>query len=327
MRIVLDAMGGDFAPKEPIAGAVQAVKDFKDIHIILTGKEDLIKEELSNYEYPDDRISIVHCSEVIEMNDAPATAIRRKRDSSIVIGATLVKKGEADAFVSAGNTGACMSAGVLKIRPIKGIHRPAIATVFPNIKDQTVVLDVGANVDCDPKELVQFALMGKIYAERVLKKENPRIGLLNNGEEEKKGNKLSKETYPLLKEQSINFIGYVEGRDIFNGEVDVVVCDGFVGNVVLKTAEGVVSAFKTILKEEAKKGFLTMFGGKLMEPALKRLKKRMDYTEYGGAPLLGISGIVIISHGSSNAWAIRNAIRVARESLINNIVKEIEENI
>ncbi|MCK4259029.1 MAG: phosphate acyltransferase PlsX [Halanaerobiales bacterium] len=327
MRIVLDVMGGDFIPHVPVEGAIQAVKDFSDIHVILVGFEDKIKEELSKYEYPKERISIVHASEIIEMNDAPATAIRRKKDSSIVVGANLVKKGEADAFVSAGNTGACMSAGVLKIGRIKGINRPGIATVFPNINDQTVVLDIGANVDIGSEELVQFAFMGKIFAEKVLNKPNPRIGLLSIGAEEHKGNQLTHETYPLLRNAPINFIGNVEGRDIFNGSVDVIVCDGFVGNVVLKTAEGLFSIIRQILKEEATKNLRTMLGGLLMKPAINGLKERLDYTEYGGSPLLGVKGITIIAHGSSNAWAIRNAIRVARDSLVNNVVGEIENNI
>ncbi len=327
MRIVVDAMGGDFFPQVPVEGAVIAVKDFSDIQVILVGDEDKIKEELQKYDYPKDRISIVHSTEIIDMGEAPATAIRKKKDSSIVVGAKLVKKGEADAFVSAGNTGACMSAGVLKIGRIKGVNRPAIATVFPNINDQTVVLDIGANVDISSEELLQFALMGKIFAEKVLNKPNPRVGLLSIGEEEHKGNKLIHETYPMLKKMPINFIGNVEGRDIFNGRVDVVVCDGFVGNIVLKTAEGLFSVIRNILKEEAKKNVMTMLGGVLMKPAIDGLKKRLDYTEYGGSPLLGVKGITIIAHGSSNAWAIRNAIRVARDALINNVVGEIENNI
>lgn len=327
MRIVLDAMGGDYAPKEPVAGAVQALKDFDDIHIILVGDEELINEELTNFTYPNDRITIEHTTEVIGMNEAPATAIRRKRKSSIVVGANLVKKDKGDAFVSAGNTGACMAAGVIKIRPLEGVHRPAIATVLPNVKDGTVMMDAGANVDCKPEELVQFGLMGKVYAEKILKRNNPKVGLLSNGEEKKKGNKLTKETYPLLEETPLNFVGNVEGRDIFNGEVDVVLCDGFVGNIVLKATEGLASAIKSILKEEATSSLRTMIGGKLMGPALDGLKKRLDYTEYGGAPLLGLKKMVIISHGSSNGWAIRNAIRVARESLISGVVDEIEENI
>lgn len=327
MKIVVDAMGGDHAPQVPVEGSIQAVKDFQDIHVILVGFEDQINAELAKYEYPKDRISVVHASEIIDMNESPATAIRQKKNSSIVVGATLVRKNEADAFVSAGSTGACMAASVLKIGRIKGVKRPPIGTVFPNIKDQTVVLDGGANVDVGPEELVQFALMGKIFAEKVLKKSNPRVGLLNIGEEEHKGNKLTHETFPLLEQLPINFIGNVEGRDIFNGSVDVVVCDGFVGNIVLKTTEGVADTIFKILKEEVMKSSMAKFGAMLMKTALKGLKARMDYTEYGGAPLLGVKGVSIISHGSSDAWAIRNAIRIARESIINELVAEIKENI
>lgn len=327
MKIVLDAMGGDFAPQVPVEGAVRAVKDYSDVHIILTGIEEQVQAELSKYDYPKDRISIVHTSEIIGMDEAPAVAIRQKKDSSIVVGANLVRNGEAEAFVSAGSTGACMAASVLRMGRIEGVSRPPIATVFPNIKNQTLVLDGGANVDIGPTELVQFAIMGKIFAERVLKKPNPRVGLLSIGEEEHKGNKLTHETYPLLKQAPINFIGNVEGRDIFKGEVDVVVCDGFVGNIVLKTAEGIADVIFKIIKEEIMKSPIAKLGAIFLKPALSGVKKRTDYTEYGGAPLLGVKGISIISHGSSNAWAIRNAIRIARESLINKLTIEIAENI
>lgn len=326
MRIVLDAMGGDHIPHVPVEGAVMAVKDFPDVHIILVGIEDQIKAELAKYEYPQERISIVHASEIIDMGESPATAIRQKKDSSIVVGATLVKNGEAEGFVSAGSTGACMAASLLKIGRLKGVNRPPIATVFPNIKDQTVVLDAGANVDIGPEELVQFAIMGSIFAERILKKPNPRVGLLNIGEEEHKGNKLTHETFPLLQKAPINFVGNVEGRDIFKGDIDVVVCDGFIGNAVLKTAEGTADVIFTILKEEIFKSPMAKLGAIFLKSALRGVKARLDYTEYGGAPLLGLKGVSIISHGSSNAWAIRNAIRIARESMVNNLTEIIAEN-
>jgi glycerol-3-phosphate acyltransferase PlsX len=318
MRIVLDAMGGDHMPHVPVEGAVMAVKDFPDVHIILVGDEGQITAELAKHEYPKDHISIVHASEIIDMGEAPTTAIRQKKDSSIVVGTNLVKNGEAAGFVSAGSTGACMAASLLKIGRLKGVKRPPIATVFPNIKDQTVVLDAGANVDIGPEEMVQFAIMGSIFAERILKKPNPRIGLLNIGEEEHKGNKLTHETYPLLQTAPINFVGNVEARDIFKGDVDVVVCDGFVGNVVLKTAEGTADV---IFKSPMAK-----LGAIFLKSALRGVKARLDYTEYGGAPLLGLKGVSIISHGSSNAWAIRNAIRIARESMVNNLTEVIAEN-
>lgn len=326
MRIVVDAMGGDYAPQEPVAGAVLAVKKFLDIHIVLVGFRDLLENELAKHEYPKDRISIVPTTEVIEMNEAPATAIRKKKDSSITVGASLVKNNEAEAFVSSGNTGACMAAGLLKIGRIKGINRPAIATVMPNTKDLTVVLDSGANVDVGPEELTQFAMMGHIFAEKVFRKAHPRIGLLSIGEEEHKGNKLTHNTYTKLQNSNLNFIGNVEGRDIFKNTVDVVVCDGFVGNIVLKTTEGIASTIFKLLKEEIKTSKLAKIGALLIKPALKRLKKRLDYSEYGGAPLLGLEGIVIISHGSSKAWAIYNAVRIARESILHNLIENIKEN-
>lgn len=327
MRIVVDAMGGDYAPQEPVAGAVLAVKKFSDIHIVLVGFRDLLEAELAKHDYPKDRISIVPTTEVIEMNEAPATAIRKKKDSSITVGASLVKSKEAEAFVSSGNTGAAMAAGLLKIGRIKGIKRPAIATVMPNTKDLTVVLDSGANVDVGPEELTQFAMMGHIFAEKVLRKAHPRIGLLSIGEEEHKGNKLTHNTYTMLQNSNLNFIGNVEGRDIFKNTVDVVVCDGFVGNIVLKTTEGIASTIFKFLKEEIAASKLAKIGALFLKPALKRLKKRLDYSEYGGAPLLGLQGIVIISHGSSNAWAIYNAVRIARESILHNLIENIKENV
>lgn len=327
MRIVLDAMGGDHAPAAPVAGAILAIKDYPEVHIILVGKEEKIQAELDKFDYLQEQITVVNATEIIDMDDAPASAIRKKKDSSIVVAASLVKKGEGDAFISAGNTGACMSAGLLKIGRIKGISRPAIATVIPNVKDATVVLDSGANVDVGSLELEQFALMGKIFAEKVLKKTNPKVGLLNIGEEEHKGNQQTHEAFPHIQKSLKNFIGNVEGRDIFNGQVDVVVCDGFVGNIVLKTTEGLAKTIFTILKEEINRRKISKLGALLMKPALKALKKKLDYTEYGGAPLLGVKGVTIISHGSSNAWAFRNAIRIACESVESNLVNEIATNI
>lgn len=327
MRIVVDGMGGDYAPREPVAGAVLALKKYSDVQITLVGYEDQLQQELAKHDYPEERIKIVHTSEVVEMGEAPATAIRKKKDSSIAVGASLIKKSEADAFVSSGNTGACMAAGLLKIGRIKGISRPAIATVMPNIKDLTVVLDSGANVDVGWEELTQFAMMGDIFAKKVLRKNNPRIGLLNIGEEEHKGNKLTHDTYSKLQKSALNFIGNIEGRDIFQNTVDVVVCDGFVGNIVLKTTEGIAQTIFQILKEEIKASKLAQIGALLLKPALEKLKKRLDYSEYGGAPLLGLQGIVIISHGSSNAWAIYNAIRIARESILNDLIENIKENV
>lgn len=332
MRVVVDAMGGDNAPREIVKGAVQAAREYS-CEILLVGPTELIKKELAfatgQQEYaPVPRISIINADEVIEMNEHPAKAVRRKRNSSIVVGVGLVKEGKGDAFVSAGNTGAAMAASLLAYRPIAGIDRPAIASVLPTTKGATLLLDVGANADCKPNNLAQFGMMGQIYANKILGIQQPRVGLLNIGEEETKGNELSQTAYNLMKDwPGLNFKGNVEGRDIMEGKADVVVCDGFVGNVVLKFAEGLSKGLLTMIKEAAMSSLQGKLGGLLLKPALKGLKKKMDYTEYGGAPLLGLNGICIISHGSSNAYAVKNAIRVAGECVDNRIVEAIRESI
>ncbi|AGB41367.1 fatty acid/phospholipid synthesis protein PlsX [Halobacteroides halobius DSM 5150] len=327
MKIAIDAMGGDDAPLEVVKGAVQASSDIKG-QIILLGLKEKIKTELNKYNYPEDKIEIYHTSQTISMDESPARALRKKKDSSVVVGAKLVKEGRADAFVSAGNTGAVMAAGTLKVGRIQGVKRPAIATVFPGLKGETLVLDVGANADSKPEHLVQQAQMGQIYAKEILHKSNPTVGLLSIGEEAKKGNQLTKETYPKLKElDNINFVGNVEGRDIFTGEYDVILSDGFVGNVVLKTSEGLSSAIFKIIKKEIQASWLSKLGGLLLKPAFNRIKKKMDYTEYGGAPLLGVNGVTIIGHGSSNAKAIANAIKIAEESINVELIDLIKQNI
>jgi len=328
MKVVLDAMGGDFAPQVPVMGAVQAVKEF-DITVILVGDEKAIKKELSKYSYPKGKIEIVHAEDQVLMDDQPSKALKKK-NSSIHVGTKLLKDGLADAFLSAGNTGAVMAISLFTLGRIKGVERPAISTILPNQNGKTFLLDVGANVDCKPYHLLQFAIMGEAYAKYVLGEKNPRVGLLNIGEEENKGNELTKEAYKLLKEarkRGLNFVGNAEGRDIYSGKFDVIVCDGFVGNVALKLSESLAKILAQILKEEIEGHFISKIGAITLKPAIKGFKKRTDYAEWGGAPLLGIRKPVIISHGSSNAKAIKNAIKVASQFAKSNLDEHIEENI
>lgn len=323
MKIAVDAMGGDFAPREIVKGALNAALELR-FGIILVGDEELVRAELYGCD-TSGLVSIVHAPEVIGMKEHPAVAVRRKKGSSIVRAAQLVKEGAAEAMVSAGSTGAVMASALLGLGRIKGIDRPAIAGVLPNEKGLTVLLDAGANVDCKPQHLLQFGIMGYLYAKKILGIANPRVGLLSNGEEETKGNEITQVAYPLLLSSGINFIGNVEGRDIFRGTVDVVVCDGFVGNIVLKTGEGLAGALLKMMKEEVTKSWLAKMGTVMAEPALKGLQRRIDYTEYGGAPLLGANGVFIICHGSSSAKAIKNAIKVAGESVENRLVEAIRD--
>ncbi len=329
IRIAVDAMGGDHAPGVVIDGSVRAVEEY-GIPVILVGDRRRIEEELGKYRYKEDLLSIRHASEVVGMDESPVQAIRRKKDSSIRVCFEMVKDGEASAVVSAGNSGAAMAAGMFVLKKLKGVDRPAIAVCVPTMKDPAVLLDVGGNVDCKPTHLVQFAIMGDVYGRYVLKKERPRIGLLSNGEEEGKGNDLTRETHELLKMTSLNYIGYVEGRDIYYGDVDVIVTDGFVGNVALKLSEGLVEAVVTMLKEEIKSSLMAKIGFLLARRAFNNLKKKVDYAEYGGAPLLGIDGICIISHGGSSARAIKNAILRAYEyskGRVNaHLMEELEKN-
>lgn len=317
----MDAMGGDYAPAEIVKGSLAAARKY-GLKVILVGDEKLVRAELAGEDYHG-LVDVQHAPEVIEMGEPPAVAIRRKQNSSVVVAAKLVKEGAAQAFVSAGSTGASMAAALLQIGRIKGIDRPAIASILPNEKGFTVLLDVGANVDCKPQQLLQFGLMGYLYAQKILAISDPRVGLLSVGEEETKGNELTLSVFPLLKNSGLNFIGNVEGRDIFQGTVDVVVCDGFVGNIVLKAGEGMVAALFKMLKEEITRNWLARVGMGIAFCALKNFRKHLDYTEYGGAPLLGVDGVSIICHGSSKAKAIKNAIRLARDSVDNRLVEAI----
>lgn len=331
MIIALDAMGGDRAPNATVEGALLAIKEYK-VTVALVGDKEIIQGLLDSYKYKPAMGScvIVHAPEVVGMSESPSLAVRKKRNSSLAIACDLVRKGEADAVISAGNSGAMMAFSMFAMKRLPLVDRPAIATVMPNVKSATVLLDAGANVEVKPSHLFQFGLMGSVYSNTVLGIKSPRVGILSNGEEEEKGTELTREAHEFFKKSTLNYIGYVEGRDIFNGRVDVVVCDGFTGNIVLKVSEGVATAITTILKQEVNRSFLSKLGFLVAMPALKALKKKIDYEEYGGAPLLGVDGISIICHGSSSSFAIKNAIRYAMECVdkrLNNILKvELERN-
>lgn len=312
--VAVDAMGGDNAPDVEVEGAVAAARRYR-IPIILVGDRERVEQCLQRHDIRGLDIAVRHASEVVGMHDAPSDAVRKKKDSSLRVAFELIGSGEAQAVVSAGNSGATMAVGMFLLKRIPGIDRPAIATIMPNLQSQTVVLDSGANVDCKPLNLVQFATMGAIYAKSILGKESPRVGVLSNGEEECKGNDLVRAAHQALKGSALNYIGFVEGRDVFNGKVDVVVCDGFVGNVVLKVAEGLSEALRSMLRQEIGRRFWAKLGYLLARPAFRSFARKVDYAEYGGAPLLGIQGTGMICHGGSNPKAIMNAIRLARESV------------
>lgn len=326
-RIALDAMGGDHAPEEIIKGALLAVAE-SSVEILLVGKEEVIREHLTRLtkQIPA-AIQIVDAREVVEMDETAITPLRRKRNSSIRICANLVSEGRADAFVSAGNTGATWTSAKAVMGMIEGVGRPALATVLPSVKGHTLLLDVGANVDSKPNHLREFAVMGHFYAQMLFGIAEPRVGLLSIGEEEGKGNELIKETFRVMKETGLNFIGNAEGRDVFNGNCDVVVCDGFTGNVVLKASEALGEFVSKTLKREMNATLSRKLGGLLARSAFEDLKKRMDYSEYGGAPLLGVKGGCIVCHGRSSAKAIKNAVRVARDFAVNRIDEKIRTKI
>ena len=308
--IAIDAMGGDNAPASEVSGAVMAARKWQ-IPVILVGQSELIEKELANQDIQGLDVSVVPASQVVGMHDSASDAVRKKKDSSIRVAFELVKQGQACAVVSTGNSGATMAAGMFVLKRIPGIDRPAIATVVPNLKDQTIILDVGGNVDCKPIHLVQFALMGSVFSAQMFEKKAPKVGLLSNGEEESKGNELTRLANLKLKETSLNYAGYTEGRDIYNGKVDVVVCDGFVGNVVLKVSEGLAEAIGLMLRRELSARLMSKIGYLLVKPSLKEFRKKIDYAESGGAPLLGIQGTTMICHGSSSPRAIMNAIKMA----------------
>jgi phosphate acyltransferase len=312
MKIAVDAMGGDHGPAVVVEGAVAAVREL-GASVILVGDSAAIEHELSRLGPADAGVEVRHASQVVGMAETPSHALRRKRDSSLRVAAELVRDGKASAFVSAGNTGAAMAISMFVIGVLRGVDRPAIAAVLPNLKKFTVLLDVGANVDPKPWHMFQFAVMGHVYARDILGIDNPRVGLLSVGEEEGKGNELTREAYEQLKESSLNFVGNVEGRDIYNGHCDVVVTDGFTGNVALKISESLAEMLGAMIKEELHRDLRSKVGAALSLPAFTRFRRRVDYTEMGGAPLLGIDGAAIICHGASPSKAIKNAVRVAAE--------------
>jgi len=328
MKIALDAMGGDRAPVDIIDGAAEAAAAGAGrFTVVLVGGRDEIERHITEAGLPTDHLEIVHASETIAMSESPATAIRRKRDSSISVATRLHREGAVDAVVSAGNTGASVASALLSLGRIPGIDRPTIAILYPSRNGGTIVLDGGANAECLPMHLEQFAVMGSAYAELFLGRTNPKIGLLSIGEEPSKGNDLTREAHRLLEASGLNFAGNVEGRDVISGVVDVVVTDGFVGNVLLKFAESIVSFIGTLLREGIEESVLAKTGALLMRPAFAHMKRTLDYAEYGGMPLLGVDGVMIIGHGGSSAKAIRNAVLAAERFVLNGVNRRIKEKL
>jgi glycerol-3-phosphate acyltransferase PlsX len=328
MKIGVDAMGGDRAPSVAVDGAVQAARDL-GLEITLIGQRGAVEADLERHDTTGAKVAVHHASQVIEMDEHPAAAARAKKDSSMVVGMEMVKRHEIDAFYTAGNSGGALAAALLRLGRLKGIRRPALSTVFPSTTSQgyCFLLDIGANTDCKPEYLLQFAIMGSVYAERVLGVPNPRVAIVSNGEEEGKGNQLVQDTVPLLKASTLNFIGNVEGKDINLGHADVVVTDGFTGNVIIKLAQGVSKFLLGLLKTELTSSNVSKVGAMLARPAFDNVRQRLDYREYGGAPLLGVDGTVIVGHGRSDALAIRNGIRLAAQAVENGVQEAIKQGI
>ena len=327
MKIVVDAMGGDHAPEAVVEGAVMAASEY-NTEIILAGLSETVQTILDRldpvHKLP---VQVVHADEVVEMHDLPGKVLRSKRKSSMKIGLDLLKEGTASAFVSAGNTGAVLAYSTVILRPLKGVDRPAIAIQLPTLKGNAILLDAGANVDCKTSQLFQFGIMGHVFAEYILGKENPRVGLLSIGEEDGKGNEIVKEVFQMLKASHINFIGNIEGKEVYRGNADVIVCDGFTGNIALKISESLAEMIGTNLKRMFQNNWASKLGYLLLKPQLDQFKKKVDYSETGGAPLLGVNGVVIIAHGNSSPKAIKNAINRARELCEKNINEHIREDI
>jgi glycerol-3-phosphate acyltransferase PlsX len=326
MKIVLDAMGGDIGPAVNVEAAVASARE-RGYEIVLAGKQELLRPLLVQQQTAGLTLPIAHASEVIEMDEHPAAAVKAKKNSSMAVGIDLVKRGEADAFVTMGNTGGAFATALLNLGRIRGIQRAALSTAYPTIKGWSLLLDIGANADCKPEYLLQFALMGSLYAERVMAVRNPRVALVSNGEEETKGSQLVQEAHQLLKKAPIQFIGNAEGKDIPAGMADVYVTDGFTGNVIIKLSEGLGGMIKQMLREEVTRTTPGKLGGLLIRDAVRRMSRRTDYEEIGGAPLLGVDGVVIIGHGRSNARAIQSAIRVAAQAVEKGVVDAIEKGL
>ncbi|MGG1941402.1 phosphate acyltransferase PlsX [Paenibacillus polymyxa] len=327
MRIAIDAMGGDNAPEATVEGALSAAAEWKDTDITLVGDRERIEAVLNGRALPTN-LTIRHASETIDAQDEPVKAVRRKKDASMVVAGRMVREGEADAMISAGNTGALMTTGLLVVGRMEGIERPALAPMIPTIDDQGILaLDLGANMDAKPEHLAQYALMGSLYRQKVHGVAFPRVGLLNVGTEAGKGNELTKLAYPLIEQLPVNFVGNVESRDVLTGNCDVLVCDGFAGNIMLKSLEGTAGAIFSLLKEQFTKSLKTKLAAALIMPELRGLKGKLDYKEHGGAPLLGLSGLVLKSHGSSDGIAVKNAVRQARTALQNRLVESISKEI
>ena len=327
MKVIVDAMGGDNAPQAVVEGCALALAEIPSLEIILTGSEEKISEELSKYNYDRKRINIINATEVIDMAEPPVDAIRNKRDSSLVKGMRLLRDGEGSVFITAGNTGAAIAGATLIVRRIPGVKRCALAPLLPTEKGKVLLIDGGANTECRPSYLAQFALMGSIYMQKMEGIPSPRVGLVSNGAEEEKGTELTKAAFKLIKEMPVDFRGNAEGRDLLSGDYDVIVCDGFTGNVILKFLEGVAGALFSMLKQELKASLRTKVGAALSMPAFRSFKKRLDYTEYGGALLLGVSGGVMKAHGSSNAKAIKSTLRQAAGFIQGDVVNVIKEEI
>jgi glycerol-3-phosphate acyltransferase PlsX len=322
MKIALDAMGGDKAPSAVVEGAVRACREY-GVEVVLTGPEEVVRRELNGLDAGDLPISVCHASQVVEMDESPTAALKRKADSSMRRAIEAVKTGEADAAVSAGNTGALLAVSTVILRNIKGIDRAAITALIPNAKGYCIMMDVGANVDCKPQHLLQFGIMGHAYARIVLEMEDPKVGLLNVGTEKSKGNKVTKQAFEMMEQSVLNFVGNVEGTDVFRGGADVIVCDGFAGNVALKITEGVAEVFTDAFRKERRGSLRSRLGMLFLQNGLRSLSQRMDYTEYGGAPFLGIDGVCLKAHGSSDAKAIKNAIRAAKNAYEGDLVGRI----
>lgn len=326
MKIVVDAMGGDYAPESVVAGVVDAIKEY-NVHVTLVGIEDKIKAELAKYTYSQDHIEIIHAPAVVGMNEPAVVSLRQKKDSSISIGINLLKEQGYDAFVSAGNTGAVVAASTIKLGMLDGVERPAIGLVIPTLKGFAFLIDVGANTEPKPQHLFQSALMARVYVREVLGVSNPRIGLLNIGEEAGKGSGFTKEVYKMIEGRIDNFTGNVEANGVFNGNNDCIICDGVMGNIVIKVSQGLMESAAALMRREIKKSPMAIFGAWIMKSRLNHIKKLADYSEYGGAPLLGVNGLVMISHGRSSPKAIKNAIKAAMREVEHDILHDMTEEI